>query len=312
MIQRSNLEGKSLTSETRSTQEVISTTNTFKGIPSNKQLSLSISYRPKNVLKTDITKILVSSKSKEENKPQNQIAPSRHERAIEGSEFQSPLKPEALRYFNIFDEVPNEKQPKQLNLIQGFQMGNIRLLNSNKKTCSTFKNTTDPSSLFTNKKQELMLREEFNCNGTPNHYYNKALVKNSIPSSKSGEVPNKNLPSQMTYVPLYNQVKSKTPVSIEQGIIKNSQMTFQNLELKLRHRKTSIPNSKEHPEARFDKMQNALFQMKSKLYEIKIYSCSCDLFRFDIQSKIISVLDNTKYSKRSSISGQKISFGYVQ
>ena len=125
MIRPSTLTDKSFINETRSTQELFSTTETNPFSALRKQTIIIQRQAPKNLLKTDMSKILTSSKAKEETG-----SPSKNLTDHIGSDnnfadLGYPGKVWPIRPFNIFGGDQNQ-QRADLKQTHGWCRGNLQ------------------------------------------------------------------------------------------------------------------------------------------------------------------------------------------
>ena len=304
MFHRADLAEKSLTTETRSTQELLSTTytNTERGIRLPSQVQIHV--KSKNPLKTDISQILKSSKVREES-DSIKMPITKIDSHIHFENMGSPAKPSNIKPFNIFGGF-HKSDYKAKDRTPVLQTQNQRLLNSNQISKFHAERSIERTGFDS--------KSNVRVNGPAQFNYNEPVRRNEVglagrrnllADSKSiksrSKDPQEEFKKRNTAIPL----RPISGVSIQQNLIKSSQTAYQNLEKRLTLPKRNLRELSDLPEARLLKIQNALSQMKNKLYEIKIFSCSCDLFRFDIQSKLNRMLKSPQHSNQPLCSRQK-------
>jgi hypothetical protein len=296
MFHRPDLTEKSLTHETRSTQELLSTTFTHADQAIRPPSQLQGTSKVKNPLKTDISQILGLSKAREEyNSMQTPV--TKIDSHIHFENMGSPSKPANVKPFNIFGGF-HKSDYKAKDRTPVLQTQNQRLLNSNSIAKFVPEKSPDRIGFDSNGLSRV--------NGLNQFHYNEQVRrneggpsgrKNLLAESKSIESKGRTARGEIVKRNTIFDFRPMNGVSIQQNLIKSSQMAYQNLEKRLNVPKRNMRELADLPEARMLKVQNALSQMKNKLYEIKIFSCTCDLFRFDIQSKLIRMLENPKHTR---------------
>lgn len=289
MFHRHDLAEKSLTTETRSTQELLSTTHTHFGQGARPPSKGQILLRSRNPLKTDISQILGSSKGPKDY-DSIKIPVTKIDSHIHFENMGSPSKQTNIKPFNIFGGF-HKSDYKAKERTPVLQTQNQRLLNSNQIAKSQADRSIERQGFESHGNTKGSRPGQFNYNEPVRRSDvvlggRKNLLADSKSISSRSRDPQADYKKRATAIPL----RPISGVSIQQNLIKSSQTAYQNLEKRLTLPQRNLRELSDLPEARLLKIQNALSQMKNKLYEIKIFSCSCDLFRFDIQSKIIRVL----------------------